>query len=77
MPGMHAYRCYLLDAQSHIACAEVVECRGDDEVKLRAREILAEKPGYRAIEVWDRGRRVYIHPSGDDAAAESHCAVHT
>jgi hypothetical protein len=66
MPGMHAYRCYLLDVQSHIACAKVVECLDDDEAKLRAREILAEKPGYRAIEVWDRGRRVYIHLSGAD-----------
>jgi hypothetical protein len=71
MPGMHAYRCYLLDAQSHIACAEVVECRNDDEAKLRAREILAEKPGYRAIEVWDCGRCVCVHPSGDDAPAHS------
>ena len=69
MREMHGYRCYLLDAQSHIASAEVVECRDDDEARLRAREILAEKPGYRAIEVWDCGRRVYVHPSGDDAPA--------
>jgi len=66
MSGMHAYRCYLLDLESHIACAKVVECLDDDEAKLRAREILAEKPGCRAVEVWDGSRRVYVHPPGDD-----------
>ena len=66
MPGMHAYRCYLLDVQSHIASAKVVECLDDDEAKLRAREILAGKPGYPAIEVWDGARRVCLHPAGAD-----------
>jgi hypothetical protein len=42
---------------------------------LRAREILAQKPGHRAIEVWRRDRRVYIHPSSDDAPAHSHWVV--
>lgn len=68
MADLHTYRCYLLDAQSHIASAEVIECPDDDAAKSRAREILAEKPGYRAIEVWDRDRRVHIHMSADGAA---------
>jgi hypothetical protein len=71
MAGLHTYRCYLLDGQSHIAWAEVIECLDDDEAKLRAREILAEKPSYRAIEVWERDRRVHVHRSSDVAPAPS------
>jgi hypothetical protein len=69
MNGLHTYRCYLLDAQYHIALAEVIECRDDDAAKLKAREILAEKPNFRGIEVWERDRRVHIHLSSDRAPA--------
>ena len=69
MSDLHTYRCYLLDAQSHIASAEVIECHDDDAAKSRAREILAEKPGCRGIEVWDRDRRVHTHLSVDGEVA--------
>jgi hypothetical protein len=67
MPGMHSYRCYLLGAQSHIASTSVIECRNDDEARSRAREILAEKPGCRGIEVWEQRRRVHIQLSSSGA----------
>jgi hypothetical protein len=70
MPGPHTYRCYLLDAQSHIALAEVIECFDDDEARLKARKILAEKPYYSGVEVWERDRRVHVHLS-DAAPAPS------
>jgi hypothetical protein len=70
MSRLHTYRCYLLDAQSHIASAEVIECVDDAAAKSRAREILAEKPNYRGIEIWDRDRRVHIHLSAEGAAPD-------
>jgi hypothetical protein len=70
MPHLHTYRCYLLDAQSHIASAEVIECSDDAAAKSRAREILAEKPRFRGVEVWDRARRVHIYLSGEGAVSE-------
>jgi predicted dinucleotide-binding enzyme len=60
---MRTYRCFLLDAQSHIASAQLIVCGNDDDAKLRAREILADKPAYRAIEVWDLDRRVHVRLS--------------
>jgi hypothetical protein len=41
----------------------LIVCGNDDDAKLRAREILADKPAYRAIEVWDLDRRVHVHLS--------------
>ncbi len=61
------YRFFLRDAEAHIAAASVIMCADDDEAKLRACEILAQRPDCRAIEVWDRDRCVHIQ--SDDVAA--------
>jgi hypothetical protein len=68
MPVLHTYRCYLIDAQSHFARAEVIRCARDDEARLRARKLLAEKPDYRAVEVWEGDRRVGTYPASDLAS---------
>ena len=61
MSGLRAYRCFLLDAESHIASAEEFACYDDNAAKLRAREILARKTEFSGIEVWERDRRVHVH----------------
>jgi len=61
------YRFFVLDGDSHISSAEVIECTDDDEAKLRGREILAKRPDCHAIEVWDHDRCVHIQR--DDVAA--------
>ncbi len=45
------YRFFVLDGDSHISSAEVIECTDDDEAKLRAREILVQRPNCRAGEM--------------------------
>jgi hypothetical protein len=60
MGGLRTYRFFLLDADSHVSSAEMVTCADDDAAKLRAREILTQRRGYRGIEVWDHDRRVHI-----------------
>jgi hypothetical protein len=64
MAGLRLYRCFLLDAESQIASAQVIACHDDGAAKLRAREILANRPGYRGFEVWEMDRRVHIHLGG-------------
>ncbi len=53
------YRFFVLDGDSHISSAEVIECTDDDEAKLRAREILVQRPNCRAVEVWQFDQRVH------------------
>jgi hypothetical protein len=65
MPGLRLYRCFLLDARSHIASAQVIACSGDDAAKLRGREILADKPECRGFELWELDRRVHVHLKGE------------
>jgi len=60
---MRSYRCYLLDAKLHIATVDIVECGDDDDAKRRGREILAANGFYRAVEIWDRERRVALYPA--------------
>jgi hypothetical protein len=72
MPGLRAYRFYLIDAQSHIAKAQVVMCRDDDAAALRAREILAANPSCHGVEAWELDRRVCVHSF--DATAQSDAA---
>jgi hypothetical protein len=60
---MHTYRCYLLDAQGHIASMKMISCFDDGEAGLRARKILADMgPRYRGVEVWEFDRRVRLSP---------------
>src|SRR6266481_3608072 len=65
MPGLRLYRCFLLDADSHIASAQVIACSDDDAAKLRGREILADKPECRGFELWELDRRVHVHLKGE------------
>ena len=61
MSGLRTYRCFLIDADSHISSAELITCSDDDAAKVRADEIFARNPACRAIAVWDYDRRVHIH----------------
>jgi hypothetical protein len=67
MPRNHTYRCYLLDAQRHIGRVEIIDCLDDDDARLRAHEILAARPDFCGIEVWEFDRRVPIRPADADA----------
>src|SRR5258708_2255537 len=60
MLGLHIYRCFLIDAHSCIASAQQIACHDDDAAMLRAREILADRPACRGVEVWERDRRVLV-----------------
>jgi hypothetical protein len=51
MSGLRTYRFLFLGVDSYISSAQVIACADDDAAKLRAREILAQRPDYRAIEV--------------------------
>ena len=55
---MHTYRCYFLNGRSHFAAVEVVECGNDRAAFRRAKQILAARPAFSGIEVWEQGRRV-------------------
>jgi hypothetical protein len=58
MPAMRTYRCYLLDY--HIAAVEVMDCADDDEARQRADALLAQRPDFKGVEVWERDRRVHM-----------------
>jgi len=60
MPRNRSYRCYLLDAECHIAEAVVIDCLDDHAARLRSEEILAGRPEFRAVEVWEFDRRVHV-----------------
>jgi hypothetical protein len=58
---MPSYRCDLLDTKLRITTVEIVECAGDDDAKLRRREICSANDSCRGVEVWDNARRVYCY----------------
>jgi hypothetical protein len=61
---MKYYRCYLLDAKSHIAKAVILKGADDDDAKRQSRFVLDTNAGfYRGVEVWDCARWVYSYPS--------------
>jgi hypothetical protein len=60
MSGLRTYRFLFLGVDSYISSAQVIACADDDAAKLRAREILGQRPDYRAIEVWELDRRVHV-----------------
>ena len=62
---MHTYRCYLLNARSHIAGVEVIECSDDCIARRRAKQILAARPTFSGVEIWEGGRRVHVQMSSD------------
>jgi hypothetical protein len=54
---MAKYRCYFLDAQSHIVAAEVIDCPDDASAQQAAAQMLRSRQ-HHAIELWDGPRRV-------------------
>jgi hypothetical protein len=70
---MKYYRCYLLDAKSHIAKAVILKGADDDDAKRQSRFVLDTNAGfYHGVEVWDCARWVYSYPS---EAKPTHDAV--
>ena len=59
------YRCYLLDGD-RIDAVEIIECE-NDAAENEAGMILAAS-NYRALEVWDRARKVSMISRTDTAA---------
>ena len=55
---MSSYRCYFLDANSHVAADRFVECETDGRAQARAEELLVDTE-YPAMEIWDGARFVY------------------
>lgn len=55
---MVGYRCYLLDAEDHILQAHDIECDDDTQAQSAARQFLTRDPYHRAVEVWQRTRRI-------------------
>jgi hypothetical protein len=55
---MVGYRFYILDAEDHIVQAFEIECANDAKARLAARQLLAGDPYHRAVEVWERTRRL-------------------
>ncbi len=60
---MRAYRCYFLGADGRIAALEIFEAESDEDALAQA-VVLAGRRQYRAIEIWDCGRRVYPQARG-------------
>lgn len=52
---MQRYRCFLLDAQGTIRGAEVIGAENDTEAWRKAIELLAERPCFRDVQVWEQG----------------------
>jgi len=55
---MVGYRCYLLDAEDHILQAHDIECDDDTQAQSAAQHFLTRDPYHRAVEVWERTRRI-------------------
>jgi hypothetical protein len=55
---MAGYRCYILDAENHIFLAYDVECGDDAHAEQEARDLLAQNPYHRSVEVWQSTRRI-------------------
>jgi hypothetical protein len=60
------YRCYLLDGD-RIAGVKIVKCVNDADAQIEAGKILAAS-SYKAIEIWDRSRKVSMISRTDTAA---------
>lgn len=56
---MADYRVYFIGADEHIFAAESIEAADDHAAVARAERLCAERLDCRAIEVWERGRKVY------------------
>ena len=66
MPPLKDYRLYILDAQGHIAKAEVLSLTSEDEALAAARErARAGKP----VEVWHLSERI-ARLTADEPAVE-------
>ena len=63
------YRFYLLDDGDHVVTAHEIEAGTDEEASELAAAMLREQARHRAIEVWDRARKVCRHPP-DEARAK-------
>jgi hypothetical protein len=61
----HTYRCYLLNARRHFAAVEIIECPDDRTARRRAEQILAARPVYSGVEVWEWERRVHVQLASD------------
>jgi len=63
------YRFYLLDDADHIVTAHEIEAGTDEEASELAAAMLRDQARHRAIEVWERARKVCRHPP-DEARAK-------
>jgi hypothetical protein len=60
---MRYYRCYLLDANLHIAKALVIKAPDDDDATRQSRVAYdADSAYFCGFEVWDCARWVYFYP---------------
>jgi hypothetical protein len=55
--GSDALRCHLLDCRNEIAAIEVIHCGYDREARQRTDDLLAQRPEFRGVEVWELDRR--------------------
>ena len=55
---MIGYRCYILDTTNHIFRAYDIECSDDAHAEQEARDLLAQNPHHRSVEVWQSTRRI-------------------
>jgi hypothetical protein len=55
---MPAYRCYFIDRENHIGGMEIIKVSGDAEAMRAADRLLADRPDFHGVEVWERARRV-------------------
>ena len=57
---MPSYRCYFIDRHEHVAGPpELIETDALAEAIDQALAMLEARPHYRAVEVWDGGKRLY------------------
>jgi hypothetical protein len=65
---MQRYTCFLLDARGAIRGAEPIGAADDAEAWEAARRLLAERPNFSAVEVWERQRRIDPAPGAEPPA---------
>jgi hypothetical protein len=54
-----AYRCYFLDDRLHIKAVEFIEAEGAEVAIAVGQRFLIQRPQHHAIEIWDKGRKLY------------------
>jgi hypothetical protein len=64
---VRSYRCYLLNIVNQIADFSVITCADDAEARRTADAILARRPEFHGVEVWELGRRVHVGLAGPGA----------